>query len=148
VKFERFGGAGRYDEWAGRKQNEYEVQVCQELNQEQKEFFVPIREWDSDFFWIIIDYAEMFCRVEDDIILKEGEPQICYDREDEERVLDQIEDAGVAISDTRFAFGVHNGQLKCLDYGPKVMWDEGSVLDRKEMVDIDAIANKYMIEEE
>jgi hypothetical protein len=42
VKFERFRGAGRYDEWAGRKQNEYEVQVWQELNQEQKEFFARL----------------------------------------------------------------------------------------------------------
>jgi hypothetical protein len=29
-----------------------------------------------------------------------------------------------------------------------VMWDEGSALDREEIVDIDAIANKYMTDEE
>lgn len=148
VKFVRFRNAGRYDEWAGRKQNEYEIQVWQELDQEQREFFVPIREWDPDFFWNIMDYAEVFSRKDDDVILKDGEPLICYDREDEERVLDQMEEAGVAISDTRFAFGVHDGQLKCLDYGTKVMWDEGSPLDREEVVDIDSIANKYMTDEE
>jgi|GEM_PF-4106368 hypothetical protein len=148
VKFVRFRNAGRYDEWAGRKQNEYEVQVWQELNQEQKEFFVPIRDWDSDFFWIIMDYAEMFSRIDGDVVLEDGEPQLCYDREDEEWVLDQMESADVAISDNRFAFGVHDGQLKCLDYGTKVMWDEGSALDREEVVDIDSIANKYMTDDE
>jgi hypothetical protein len=143
VKFVRFRNAGRYEEWAGRRQNEYEVQVWQELNQEQKEFFVPIREWDSDFFWIIMDYAEVFSRIDGDVIIEDGEPQICYDREDEERVLDQMEDAGVAISDNQSAFGLHDGQLKCLDYGTKVMWHKGSVLDREEIVDNDAIAKKY-----
>lgn len=148
VKFVRFRNAGRYDEWAGRKQNEYEVRVWQELNQEQKEFFVPIREWDSDFFWIIMDYAEVFSRIDGDVVLEDGEPKICYDREDEERVLDQMESAGVAISDNRFAFGVHDRQLKCFDYGTKVMWDEGAALDREEVVDIDSISNKYMADEE
>lgn len=144
VKFVRFRNAGRYEEWAGRRQNEYEVQVWQELNQEQREFFVPIREWDSDFFWNIMDYAEVFSRIDGEVIIEDGEPQICYDREDEERVLDQMEDAGVAISDNQSAFGLHDGQLKCLDYGTKVMWHEGSVLDREEIVDNDAIAKKYV----
>jgi hypothetical protein len=63
-----------------------------------------------------MDYAEIFCRVEGDIILKEGEPQICYDREDEERVLDQIEDAGVEsqILDLPLEFTMDNSSVSIM----------------------------------
>jgi hypothetical protein len=144
VKFTRHNAAGRFKEWAGRKQNEYEVRVWNNLDSEQKEFFVPVRDWGDDFFWIIMDYAEVFSRTNGNIDFEDEKPKIIYSTDESDAVYNEMKDSGVFISDSNYAFGMHEGRLKCLDYGTKVKKFEGYDLNPEEFVDSNSIRDKYL----
>jgi hypothetical protein len=123
IKFARYKRGGESGPNKGRLQNEREIKVWNELNGEQKQFFVPIRDYDNNYFWLVMDYAECFERENGKVQRDDGgEVLYAYDHDEVFEVADRMEEVGVKPDDLFDSFGYHSGSLKYLDYGNRVKW--------------------------
>lgn len=127
VKFARYKRGGESGPEKGRIQNECEVRVWNELNENQRQFFVPVRDSDPHYFWIVMDYAEVFEECN-------GELQRNHGPEEMSNLMKNMEDSGVKIHDPAGNLGYHEGEIKCLDYGIKTQWYRG-FSDKEEIIE-------------
>jgi hypothetical protein len=117
VKFARYKRGGESGPEKGRIQNHHEVKVWQRLDDSLRQYFVPIRDFDQNYFWLVMDFAKCF----------DNQDQYIVDENLVDKTTDEMMDAGVWISDYGGSFGKHQSKPKCLDYGMDVQWyDRGT----------------------
>nr|WP_152417686.1 hypothetical protein [Haloferax larsenii] len=125
VKFARYKRGGTSGPQKGRIQNECEIQIWESLNADQQKFFIPIRDYDECYFWLVMDRADVFSDDNPEDAYCIGDLSLTYGPEELNDVVQNMKNSGVKPGDQAGSFGYHNGELKCLDYGTGTKWYQG-----------------------